>query len=51
MDIRDLIKPEHINLNLQGATKDEVIREMVHLLDENGILLDRQAFYHEIIQR
>jgi fructose-specific phosphotransferase system IIA component len=51
VDIRDLIKPEHINLNLQGATKDEVIREMVHLLDENGILLDRQAFYHEIIQR
>lgn len=51
MNIHDLIKPELINLNLKGSTKDEVIQEMIALLDENGVLMDHKTFYNEIIHR
>ena len=36
--LKQLIKIENINLDLQAKTKDEVIDEMALLLDTNGYI-------------
>jgi fructose-specific phosphotransferase system IIA component len=46
-----LIKPEHIILNLRGATKEAVITELVNLLDNEEGLEDRDLVLHDVLER
>ena len=41
MEIMELFDESTMNLNLQGETKDQIIEEMVTLLDEGGVLADK----------
>ena len=44
MEIMELFDEATINLDLQGETKDQIIDEMVTLLDEGGVLADKEAY-------
>jgi fructose-specific phosphotransferase system IIA component len=51
MEIIELFDESTINLDLQGETKDEIISEMVELLDQGGVLADKEAYKKEIYAR
>lgn len=44
MEIMELFDESTMNLDLQGETKDQIIEEMVTLLDEGGVLADKEAY-------
>ncbi|MGG7077282.1 PTS sugar transporter subunit IIA [Clostridium sardiniense] len=49
--LKELIREENIKLNLQGKNKDEVFKEMIDILDENNLLIDREKFTEDIYAR
>lgn len=49
--LKQLIKIENINLDLQAKTKDEVIDEMALLLDTNGYIKNLKKFKKDIYVR
>lgn len=49
--LKELIKIENINLNLQATTKDEVIDEMALLLDKNGYIKNLKKFKKDVYVR
>lgn len=51
MDIIELFDESTITLDLKGTTKDEIIDEMVTLLDQGGVLADKEAYKKEIYAR
>ena len=51
MNIMELFDESTINLNLQGETKDQIIEEMVTLLDEGGVLADKDDYKKAIYAR
>ncbi len=51
MKITQLITEETISLNLQANSKQEVIDELIHQLDQAGKLTDKNAFREAILQR
>jgi fructose-specific phosphotransferase system IIA component len=50
-DILSLIHAEGISLRLQGNTKEEILREMVDILANNGKLEDRSLALEDLFQR
>ena len=51
MDINKLMNENLINLELKGETKLDIIKELVELLDKEGRLLDREAYYQDVLKR
>ena len=51
MDINKLMNENLINLELKGETKLDIIKELVELLDKEGRLLDREAYYQDVLRR
>lgn len=49
--LKELIKENNINLNLQGKNKDEVFKEMIDILEQNNLLIDRKNFTEDIYER
>ena len=49
MEIMELFDESTMNLDLQGETKDQIIEEMVTLLDEGGVLADKEAYKLSLI--
>jgi len=47
----DYVKPELVSPNLQGETKEEVIRELLDILDRNGLLRDREEATKVVLDR
>lgn len=51
MNIRSVLSPENVKLELHGRTKDEVLQEMTELLFQNGCVTDREAFIKALYLR
>lgn len=51
MQITEVMRPSCINLNLQGTTKDEIIREMSEMLYQEKILTSKEAFIRDVYER
>lgn len=51
MNIRSVLSQENVKLELQGRTKDEVLREMSEMLYQNGCITDQEAFVKELYLR
>ncbi len=49
--ISELLKPEYINPNLQSKTKASVIRCMVELVENTGLVTDPQYLIHSLEER
>lgn len=51
MNITELLSVNQIKLELTSKTKEDVIKEMVKVLDENGKLLDKDKYIQAVIDR
>lgn len=51
MNITELLNVNQIKLELASKTKEDVIKEMVKILDENGKLLDKYKYLQAVIDR
>ena len=51
MNITELLSVNQIKLELTSKTKEDVIKEMVKILDENGKLLDKDKYIQAVIDR
>jgi fructose-specific phosphotransferase system IIA component len=51
MNITELLNVNQIKLELTSKTKQEVIREMVKVLDENDKLLDKDKYLQAVLDR
>lgn len=49
--IKDLLKPELVIMDLKAGTKEEAIREMVGLLDRNGLLKNSEEALRVVLER
>ncbi|NGU66785.1 PTS fructose transporter subunit IIA [Clostridium perfringens] len=49
--LKELVRIENINLDLKGTTKDMVFDEMINMLDNNEVILDRENFKKDIYHR
>jgi mannitol/fructose-specific phosphotransferase system IIA component (Ntr-type) len=45
------INPECISLDLKGATMEEIITELVDILNDRGLILDRDIVIHDVLDR
>ncbi|MCL2175937.1 MAG: cation:proton antiporter [Treponema sp.] len=50
-DILALIDPKFFSMNLKGESKDEVIKELVDMLADEGKLLDRNLVLTDVLER
>lgn len=46
-----ILDPDCIKLDLEGKTKEEVIRELVSLLDAKGMVYDYESVVREVLER
>ena len=51
MNITELLSVNLIKLELSSKNKEDVIKEMVNMLDDNGKLLDRDKYIQAVINR
>jgi PTS system fructose-specific IIC component len=51
MRVRDLLSPASIDLNGQAASKEDVIKKMVDLMEKRGNLTDRQVYEKGVFAR
>ena len=51
MNVKKPLTVETISLDLQGATKEEILAEMVELLTASGHIRDRDAVLKAILER
>lgn len=51
MDIIKLLTVNQIKLDLTSKTKEDVIKEMIQILDENGKLLDKDKYLQAVMDR
>ena len=49
--ISDLLKPQYVGVGLNSRTKSSIIRDMVDLADQTGILTDKKELLTSIIER
>lgn len=49
--ISDLLKPQYVGVGLNSRTKSSIIRDMVALADQTGILTDKKELLSSIIER
>ena len=51
MPLIDILNKDIIDLNVQGNTKDEVLRYMANVLLNNGYINDAEVFVKDIYER
>lgn len=51
MKIIELFDESTMDLNLQGTTKDEIIDEMIEVLDQGGVLEDKEEYKKAVYER
>ncbi len=51
MNFKDLINENLILLDFQGTKKEEVIKELINLLDKEGVLESKEEFYKVVMDR
>jgi fructose-specific phosphotransferase system IIA component len=51
MLLTQIFQPSCVEVPLQGKDKTSIITELVNLLDENGLLLDRDAALEAVLMR
>ena len=51
MPLNDILNADIIDLNVQGKTKDEVLRYMANVLLKNGYINDPDVFVKDIYER
>ena len=51
MNITELLNANQIKLELTSKTKEDVIKEMVKILDDNGKLLDKDKYLQAVLNR
>ncbi|MDZ5781991.1 PTS fructose transporter subunit IIABC [Marinococcus luteus] len=49
--LKDIMTPELVNTNLHGQTRNEVVDEMIHMLDRQGIVESKEMFKNAILAR
>ncbi|MDO4680757.1 MAG: PTS sugar transporter subunit IIA [Aerococcus sp.] len=50
-DIKKVITPELITLNLKGTKKEEVLMELTDLLVNDGDVIDKDTFFKDVLYR
>ncbi len=51
MKIDEFMNESYIKLNLEGQTKEEVIRELVQVLDDAGVVNDYELLVDDVLVR
>ncbi len=51
IDIKSVLSPFLILLQIKSKTKKEVIEELINLIDKGGFLHDKQVFLNDILER
>ncbi len=51
MQLSDFLKEEYISTGITSDKRDDVIRELVNLLDADGVLNDAEQTYNAILER
>ena len=51
MELNSLLKEQHIQLNLQASTREEVLQQMTDTLVQTGSVSDASAFVDEVLTR
>lgn len=51
MEVKNVIDPKIVKTNLVGTSKDEVLKELTHLLNENGYISDINGFIDDVYLR
>jgi PTS system nitrogen regulatory IIA component len=51
MDLKEILKPELISLELKGRNKEEIIRELVDLASNSGKVLDKEETIQSVLER
>ncbi|GMO12983.1 MAG: PTS sugar transporter subunit IIA [Treponemataceae bacterium] len=51
MELKDVLTPATVNLHLKGATKEEIINEMLEVLVGAGKVTDRKAALECVLDR
>ncbi|WP_027415279.1 PTS sugar transporter subunit IIA [Aneurinibacillus terranovensis] len=51
MKLTSLLHENLIKLKLDGSTKQEILNELIGMLDQNGLLNDKQAFKKAVDER
>ncbi len=51
MKLIDVLRPENIKLPLTGQTKEDVIRELIDMFVETGLLDDADAVFQAVMER
>lgn len=51
MDLKNLLKPELVTLNLRGTNKEEIIKELVDLAARSGKVSDKEEAIRSVFER
>lgn len=51
MDLKNLLKPELVSLDLKGKNKEAIIRELVELAFRSGKVLDKEGAIRSVFER
>lgn len=51
MKINEFMNEKFINLNLQGQTKEAIIRELANILKEQGVVADYESLVNDVLVR
>lgn len=51
MDLKNLLKPELVTLDLKGTNKEEIIKELVDLAARSGKVSDKQEAVRSVFER
>lgn len=51
MSTKDMFSKERVNFNLMSDTKDEVIKELINILVQDGKIKDKEVFFEAVKKR
>jgi len=51
MDLKNLLKPELVTLDLKGKNKEEIIKELVDLAARSGKISDKEEAIRSVFER
>ena len=51
MNLKSVLTPDTISLNLKGSTKEQIINELLDILVAAGKITDREAAYNAVMDR
>lgn len=51
IDMKNVLDESRINFHLKGSTKDEILKEIVDIFDESGVLSDKEQYLKDVYIR